>query len=111
MGTIIVTRDRVPSGILRKWRPSATRNRPSAQDNGSDDDDVEDDGSLDDADNTEFFSPLALGPVPLPSTQPALAVGHHHNGSEDEEVISISGKKIDLYLKTNWLNCCPLTIR
>ena len=96
-GTIIVTCDCVPSAILKKWRPSATRNRPSEQDNGFDDD--KDDGSLDDADNTEFFSPLASGPVLLPSTQPALAVGHHHNGSENEEVISISGKKIDLYSK------------
>ena len=87
---VIVTRDRVPSAILKKWRPSASGNRPSAQDIGSDDED----GSLDGADNVQVSSPLPLGPLPLPSTQPALAVGHHNNGSDDEEdVISISGKK------------------
>ena len=90
----IVTRDCVPSALLRKWRPSASGmgNRPSTLDKGPD---IED-GSFDDAgSDVEVSSPLS-GTVPFPSTQPAsssaLAVGHHRDESEDEEVISISGK-------------------
>ena len=86
----IVTRNCVPITLLRKWRPSASGSRPlaTAQDKCSDcdsDSDIEYEG-----DDT---SPLA-GPVPLPSTQPALTVSRHlRDRSEDEEVINISGKK------------------
>ena len=62
------------------------------------DSDVED---SDRSDADEVFSPLSSPNrrIPFPSTQPALAVGHHHDGSEDEEVpvINISGKKINFY--------------
>lgn len=87
----IVTRDRVPSALLRKWRPSASA-RTSALDKGSDDEDESG------ADEGEVSSPFSI-PVPFASTQPALAVGHLHDGSEDEEVISISGK-FNFYLKS-----------
>lgn len=43
-------------------------------------------------DDADISSPLA-GLVPLPSTQPALTVGYLRDRSEDNEVISISGKK------------------
>jgi hypothetical protein len=70
--------------------------------------DVEDDGtqSFDDtgADH-EVFSLLSSPnrPIPFPSTQPSLAVHRDASGSDDEEVIIISGKMINLYLETNWL--------
>jgi hypothetical protein len=100
----IVTRDCVPSALLRKWRPSASAsgNRPTVtaaldSDKGSDSDIESYYGSFEgDNVNAEISSPIA-DPVPLPSTQPALTVRRHHrDGSKDsdEEVISISGKKL-----------------
>jgi hypothetical protein len=63
------------------------------------DSDVED-GSFDGNSDAEVFSPLSSPTrIPFPGTQAALTVGHHRDGSEDEEVIIISGKKTNLYLK------------
>ena len=96
----IVTRDCVPSALLRKWRPSASGNRPTAAlDKGSDCDSDNESyyGSFEGCDNSNADISSAIADlVPLPCTQPTLTVQHHHHsGSKDseEEVISISGKK------------------
>jgi hypothetical protein len=101
----IVTRDCVPNDLLRKWRPSASGNRSTALDKGSDSD-IEYGSS--EGDYAEISSPLA-GPVPLPSTQPALTVRHHRDRSEDKEpeVISISGK--NQFVSQN--HCLTFSIR
>jgi hypothetical protein len=58
-------------------------------DKGSDDED----GSFVAGDAEVSTSSPLSGPVTFPSTQLSLVVGHHDDDrSEDEEVISISGK-------------------
>jgi hypothetical protein len=95
----IVTWDCVPSTLLRKWRPSASWSAPDKLE-GSD----EEDGNFDGADDSDSEASRPFSDwVSFPSTQKASAVGHHREGSEDEEVkrevISIAGNKSICLLK------------